>query len=140
MVAQAIDRKSGEVAYDRVVLGYLSQIAEEISGRKGQGEDQLGQRISRLIHAMDPEALRRLLEAGATPGERKKFALNASQVLAADAVMEVVQAAAQASKQTISHNLLRLLHKLAQHAEDGTPGNSSRGRRGAPEQRGAADR
>jgi hypothetical protein len=119
VVAQAIDRKSGEVAYDRVVLGYLSQIAEEISGRKGQGEDQLGQRISRLIHAMDPEALRRLLEAGATPGERKKFALNASQVLAADAVMEVVQAAARASKQTISHNLLRLLHKLAQHAETG---------------------
>jgi hypothetical protein len=119
LVAQAIDRKSGEVAYDRVVLGYLSQIAEEISGRKGQGEDQLGQRISRLIHAMDPEALRRLLEAGASPGERKKFALNASQILAADAVMEVVQAAAHASKQTISHNLLRLLHKLAQHAEGG---------------------
>ncbi|MDF3052764.1 MAG: HEAT-like repeat-containing protein, partial [Geminicoccaceae bacterium] len=33
VVAQAIGRKSGEVAYDRVVLGYLSRVAEEMSGR-----------------------------------------------------------------------------------------------------------
>ncbi len=41
VVAQAIGRKSGEVAYDRVVLGYLSRVAEEMSGRKGVVEDQL---------------------------------------------------------------------------------------------------
>jgi hypothetical protein len=35
--------------------------------------------------------------------------------------MEVVEAAAQVSHQTISHNLLRLLHKLALHAEEGSP-------------------
>lgn len=119
VIAQAIDRKSGEIAYDRVVLGYLSQMAEEISGRKSAGEDQLGQRISHLIKAMDPEALRRLLQAGGSATDRRKFALNASQVLAADAVMEVVKAAAETSQQSISHNLLRLLHKLAHHAEEG---------------------
>ena len=37
--------------------------------------------------ALDPEALRRLLAVGGNPTERRKFALNASQVLAADAVM-----------------------------------------------------
>jgi len=119
VVAQAIDRQSGEVAYDRVVLGYLTQIAEEISGRRGPVDDQLGQRISNLIKALDPEALRRLLEAGGNASERRRFALNASQVLAADAVMQVVKAAADASQQSISHNLLRLLHKLAQHAQQG---------------------
>ena len=31
-----------------------------------------------------------------------------------------VEAAAQATNQTISHNLLRLLHKLAHHAEEGS--------------------
>jgi hypothetical protein len=121
VVAHAIDQKSGEVAYDRVVLGYLSKVAEEMSGRKGAGDEQLGQRLSRMIEAMDPEALRRLLATGADQAGRRKFALNASQILAADAVMEVVQAAALASKQTISHNLLRLLHKLAHHAEAGPP-------------------
>jgi hypothetical protein len=119
VVAHAIGQKSGEMAYDRVVLGYLSKVAEEMSGRRGAGEDQLGQRLSRMIEALDPAALRRLLETGADQAGRRTFALNASQILAADAVMEVVQAAADASKQTISHNLLRLLHKLAHHAEAG---------------------
>jgi hypothetical protein len=119
VVAHAIGQKAGEVAYDRVVLGYLSKVAEEMSGRKGLGEDQLGQRLSRMIQALDPDTLRRLLETGADQAGRRDFALNASQILAADAVMEVVEAAAKASKQTISHNLLRLLHKLAHHAEGG---------------------
>ncbi len=119
VVAQAIHRKSGEVAYDRVVLGYLSRVAEEMSGRKGAVDDQLSQRLSGLIEALNPDTLRRLLETGATEAERRQFVLNASQVLAADAVMEVLEAAAKASHQTISHNLLNLLHKLAHHAEGG---------------------
>ena len=119
VVAQAIGRKSGEVAYDRVVLGYLSRVAEEMSGRKGAVDDQLRDRLSGLIEALDPDTLRRLLETGASQAERRQFVLNASQVLAADAVMEVLEAAAKASHQTISHNLLNLLHKLAHHAEGG---------------------
>jgi hypothetical protein len=107
------------VAYDRVVLGYLARVAEEMSGRRGATENHLLQRVSKLIGDLDPESLRRLLRAGADHAERKKFVLNASQILAADAVMEVVEAAAQVSEQTISHNLLRLLHKLALHAEEG---------------------
>ena len=121
VVAQAIRRKSGEVAYDRVVLGYLSRVAEEMSGRKGVVEDQLSERLSSLIQALDPDTLRRLLETGANQAERRQFVLNTSQVLAADAVMEVLEAAAKASHQTISHNLLNLLHKLAHHAEEGSP-------------------
>jgi len=119
LVAQAIGRKSGEIAYDRVVLGYLSRVAEEMSGRRGAVEDQLSERLSGLIDALDPDTLRRLLATGASQAERRQFVLNASQVLAADAVMEVLQAAAKASHQTISHNLLNLLHKLAHHAEAG---------------------
>lgn len=119
VVAQAIGRKSGEVAYDRVVLGYLSRVAEEMSGRKGAVDDQLSERLSGLIQALDPDTLRRLLETGASQDQRRQFVLNASQVLAADAVMEVLEAAAKASHQTISHNLLNLLHKLAHHAEGG---------------------
>jgi len=120
VVAQAIGRKSGEVAYDRVVLGYMSRVAGEMSGRKGVVEDQLSERLSTLIEALDPDTLRRLLETGADQAERRRFVLNTSQVLAADAVMEVLEAAAKASHQTISHNLLNLLHKLAHHAEDGS--------------------
>jgi hypothetical protein len=121
VVAQAIGRKSGEVAYDRVVLGYLARVADEMSSRRGGAQDQLALRISKLIGALNPETLRRLLEASADGAERRQFVLNASQILAADAVMEVVEAAANVSHQTISHSLLRLLHKLAHHAEAGLP-------------------
>jgi hypothetical protein len=121
VVAQAIGRKSGEVAYDRVVLGYLARVADEMSRRRGGAQDQLAIRISKLIGALNPETLRRLLEASADGAERRQFVLNASQILAADAVMEVVEAAANVSHQTISHSLLRLLHKLAHHAEAGLP-------------------
>jgi hypothetical protein len=45
--------------------------------------------------------------------------LDASQTLAAEAVLVLVQAAAKASKQTISHTMLRLIGKLALQAEKG---------------------
>jgi hypothetical protein len=82
-------------------------------------DEQLSDRLSGLIDALDPDTLRRLLETGADQAERRRFVLNASQILAADAVMGVLEAAANASHQTISHNLLNLLHKLAHHAGDG---------------------
>jgi hypothetical protein len=119
VMAQAIGRNSGEVAYDRVVLSYLARVAQEMSQRRGGAEQQLAQRISKLIQALDSKTLQRLLESSADQAERREFVLNAAQILAADAVMEVVEAAAQVSNQTISHNLLRLLHKLARHAETG---------------------
>ncbi|HYF40006.1 MAG TPA: hypothetical protein VD930_09975 [Gemmatimonadales bacterium] len=119
VLADAIGRKSGEVAYERVVLGYLARVADEISQRRTGTSDQLAQRISKLLGALNPETLQRLLAASTDRAARRQFLLNASQILAADAVMEVVEAAAQASNQTISHNLLRLLHKLAHHAENG---------------------
>lgn len=115
VVRQPIERDTGEVPYDRVVLDYLSQIAEESSGRAGAGQDRLRQRVSRLIDSLDAQTLRRLLEAGADQPELRKVPLNSSQILAVDAVVEVLESAAEASQPSISHNLLRLLHKLAQN-------------------------
>ena len=66
---------------------------------------------------LHPETLRSLLQAGADHAERRRFALTASEVLAVDAVVEVVEAAAVTTGQTISSHLLRLLHKFAHHAE-----------------------
>jgi hypothetical protein len=116
LVARAIDTQPDDVAYDRVVLDYLGQIAEEMSGRQGAWEPRARERVSRLVASLKPETLRRVLEAGADHAERRRFALTASEVLAVDAVVEVVEAAAATTGQTISHQLLRLLHKFAHHA------------------------
>jgi hypothetical protein len=118
IVARAIDDQIGQVAYDRVVLDYLGQMAEEISGRIGTWEPRARERVSRLLSSMRPETLRGLLAAGADHAERRRFALTASEVMAVDAVMEVVEAAAATTGQTISTHMLRLLHKFAHHAEE----------------------
>ena len=126
LVARAIDAQPQHVAYDRVVLDYLGQIADEMSGRQGAWEPRVRERVSRLVASLKPETLRRVLEAGADHAERRQFALTASEVLAVDAVIEVVEAAASTTGHKISHQLLRLLHKFAHHAEHGPP-------RGRPE-------
>jgi hypothetical protein len=117
IVARAIEDQVGQVAYDRVVLDYLGQMAEEFSGRAGAGETKARERVSRLLTNLRPETLRSLLDAGADHAERRRFALTASKVLAVDAVVDVVEAAAATTGQTISNHLLRLLHKFAHHAE-----------------------
>jgi hypothetical protein len=117
VVARGIDDQVGQIAYDRVVLDYLGQMAEEISGRAGAWEPRARERVSRLVANLHPDTLRSLLEAGADHAERRRFALTASEVLAVDAVVEVVEAAAVTTGQSISSHLLRLLHKFAHHAE-----------------------
>src|SRR5690242_4029422 len=123
LVARAIDAQPDQTAYDRVVLDYLGQIADEMSGRQGAWEPRIRERVSRLVTSLKPDTLRRVLSAGADDGERRRFALTSAEVLAADAVVEVVEAAAATTGQTISHQLLRLLNKFARYAEVGPEQN-----------------
>ena len=119
VVARAIDEHTKDVAYDQVVVGYLLQIAEELKTKRGKEAASLQRRISRLVSTLRPETLRRLLDMGGDLPQRRRFVLDASQGLAVDAVVELVQAAADTSKQTISHSMMRLLSKFALHAEQG---------------------
>ncbi len=116
LIVTATDREARDAAYDSVVVGYLSQVAEERSGRAGVGEARLRRRVSRLLNGLDPETVRRLLETGAELAQRQQTLLAASQASAVDAVAEVLEAAAKTPHRTISHNLLGLLHKLALQA------------------------
>ena len=119
VVAKAIDEHKREVAYDQVIVGYLLQIADELKRTGGSESLALQKRISTLVSSLSPSTLRRLLEMGGDLSQRKRFILDAAQGMAVDAVMELVQAAADTSQQTISHSLVRLLTKLATHAEQG---------------------
>ena len=56
---------------------------------------------------------------GGDMAQRRAFVLNATNGMAVDAVIEILKAAADASGQTISHGLIRMLSKLAAHAEFG---------------------
>ena len=119
VVARAIDDHPKAEAYDQVIVGYLLQIAGELNRSSGSEAAALRRRTGRLIAALKPETLRRLVEMGGDNAQRREFVLHAAHGMAVDAVIEILKAAADASGQTISHGLVRMLSKLAAHAEAG---------------------
>jgi hypothetical protein len=119
IVAEAIDEHRDASAYDQVIVGYLLQIASELKDASGAEAALLRQRTARLIAALKPETLRRLVAMGGDAGQRREFVANATSGMAVEAVLEILKAAADASGQTISHGLVRMLSKLADHAEHG---------------------
>ena len=131
LVAKAIDEHKKDAAYDQVVVGYLLQIAEELKAKGGKDAAALQRRISRLVATLQPETLSRLLKMGGDARQRQKFVLDATQGMAVDAVVELVQAAADSSGQNVSHSLVRMLSKLAVHADEGAPPPAGRSRRQA---------
>lgn len=120
VVAQAIEETKRDTAYDQVVVGYLLQIAEELKTKEGKEAAALQRRISSLVSTLSPEALKRLMQMGGDVRQRRKFVADAAQGLAAEAVVDIVSAAAETSKQTVSHSMMRMLTKLAAHAEAGS--------------------
>lgn len=120
-VARAIDEHARETTYDQVIVGYLLQIADELKTTPEQpAVNALQRRVSRLVSSLRPDTLRRLLDMGGDAAQRRRFVLDASQGMAVNAVVDLVKAAADSSHQTISNSLVRLLSKLAAHAEAGT--------------------
>jgi len=122
VIARAIDERVPQSAgaYDQAIVGYMLQIAEELKAAGSNEAVALRRRMSRLVRGLRPQTLRRLVEMGGDFAQRHKFVADATDGMALDAVLEIVQAAAATSKQTISHALVRMLSKLAAHAEAGT--------------------
>ena len=116
-VARAIDARQDDSAYDQIVVGYMLQIADELNTGGERGSGPLRDRVSKLVRQMEPRTLQRLLSMGGDSAQRFQFALNATHGLTVDAVIDVVRAAADVSGQTISTSLVRMLSKLAAHAE-----------------------
>lgn len=121
VVADAINSHAREQAYDQVIIGYLLQISSELSSGDKAESATLRRRVSDLISALKPEHLRRILEQGGDFAQRRRFLLDASEGLALDAALILLEAAADSAQQVISDALMRLFGKMALHAEHGTP-------------------
>jgi hypothetical protein len=116
VVAKAIDGRQRDGAYDQVIVGYMLQIADELKGGQAAESSALRKRVSDMVSSLDRQTLARLLAMGGDATQRRRFLLNASEGMAVDAVVDLVRAAGQAGEQTVSHSMLRMLQKLAQHA------------------------
>ncbi|MCC6991608.1 MAG: hypothetical protein IT181_21585 [Acidobacteria bacterium] len=116
-LARAIDAHTGAQAYDQVIAGYLLQIAQALRSASGAEAEALRARTSGLISALQPATLRRLVRTSRTESGPHEFVRDAVQGLRVDAVLEVLKATADVTGETISHGLIRMLTKLAAHAE-----------------------
>ena len=108
-------------AYEQVVVGYLLQIADELRSTEGTDTAALRGRVSSLVANLSPDALQRLLTMGGDLSQRRAFLMDATAGMAIEAVMSIAVAAASVSRRVISQPLMRLLVKLASHAQRGAP-------------------
>ena len=119
-VARAISEHSESHAYDQMIVGYLLQIVQELRVASGPDAAQLNQRMGKLVAAMEPGALSRLLRMGGDSGQRHRFLMNASRGLKGESILRLIEAASQSEEKKVSHPMLRMLGKLAQHADGAT--------------------
>jgi hypothetical protein len=109
-MAAALSRRVADRGAASGVLAGLSRLAEAIGSEPGEAAE-LRERVSSLVSLLEPGALARLIAAG-SDAERERFTAAAMAVLTPEAVVDVMDAAASASRRTISPHLLRLLRKL----------------------------
>jgi hypothetical protein len=116
-IARAIDENDTR---DQAIIGHLLKITQELRTASGHWAEEVKRRTARLLGSLNPATLRRLLAMSGDRNRRAQFLRDATHGLPVDAVLAIVTASADASGQTISHGLVRMLNKLATHAESGT--------------------
>lgn len=122
-LAREIEDRARNPAYVRGVSGRLLALGRQAQATGGTEGQVVSQRLTELLASLRPETMRRLLEVGLDPSQRQQLLLEGFGGLPVGAVVDLLQAAAAASQQNISHSLLRILTKLAAHAQhDSAPG------------------
>jgi hypothetical protein len=116
-VARALDE---DTSRDQAVIRHLLEIARELRTASGDAAEELKRRTAHLIASLNPATLRRLVSMSGNRQERAQFLRAMTQGLPVEAVLAIVKASADASGQTISHGLVRMLSKLAAHVEGGS--------------------
>jgi len=106
--------------YNQVVAGHLMQIAGELRSTQGADTATLRDRVSTLVTALSPRAIEGLITMGGNLTQRRAFLSDATAGMGVDAVLALTAATASVAKRPISQPLVRVLTKLAGHAQRGT--------------------
>jgi len=115
-IARAIARNLDDQEYIANVAARLRDVAP-LLGSRAAGSD-LARGIGALLSTLDVSGAQALLRAIGDPEVRRRMVLDTVQAVPADAVVPLVESAAAATQETLSHSLLRLLTKLAAQAGD----------------------
>ncbi len=117
LLAAAIDARAGERGFAQTVTRQLLALSRQTRLGGGQDNRVVSKQLAELLASIRPETLHRLLQFSPDPAQREQLLVELSRSMPVGAVIELLRAASEANQQTISHGLLRILAKLAAHAQ-----------------------
>jgi hypothetical protein len=120
-IALAINEPGSTAQRDEHIVTALADLADACRGRGRAETVALQRQLSRLIGRIAPSALERLMHMGGSLERRRRWLLQAADIMAADVIVSLVDAAGRASSRTLSPAILQLLSKLSVHAGEGAP-------------------
>ncbi len=116
MVAHLLEQRLGLPDMDEHLSRLLQEAMEEGGAKGAEGAAQLREQLSAMVEHLSDQALQQVLDMGGDRARRASFLTNATDVLGARAVLELVRVASEQDGAPISASVLRLLHKLARQA------------------------
>ena len=120
ILARAIEDRKNDPEFDKGILDIFPEVFDGIKNKGGMAGAALQRRLSTLVNALSPKALRRVVDSGSTSQQRHELVKKASQALAADTVLDLVRAVAASEQHSMSESMLLLLSKMAKHSEQGS--------------------
>ncbi|MEO8031729.1 MAG: hypothetical protein ABJC74_10280 [Gemmatimonadota bacterium] len=118
-LAEAFDKASPDAAHDERVIQSLGEFLSAFQGRGRTEALEMQRQLARMVGALKGSTRERLLKMGGDFDKQRRFLFDVTQVMSADVVLSLVEAASAASGKTISPTLLKLFAKLATHAQRG---------------------
>ena len=113
-LAEALNRRAHTAGESGRIAELLLALGREARGASGEERHLRESELRGLLSGLAPDTVNWLFGGvGAAPD---RFA-DAIEALPADGVLVLVQSAAEASGQSISHHMLRLLQKMARHSD-----------------------
>ncbi len=117
-IAAAITANLSDPAYVAEVATRIAEVARALAAG-GMGTD-LARGLGDLFGHLDRHGARVIMQAVDRDGLRRMM-VDTVAAVPADAIVPLVQSAADATEETVSHQMIRLLTKLAGQARDGGP-------------------
>jgi len=120
-VAEAIERRIHNPAYSRRMAFVLVSLVDQVANSPAALREAMGERLRTVLQRLTDSSISQIIQSVGAGAARRRFLSQVIDVLPVGAVIEWLEVAAGASKQELSHHLLRLLAKLSSLAE----GNSA---------------
>jgi len=121
-LAAAIEQSSASVGKATAVMDQLVPMAHRLSESRGAEAERLRDQTSRLVGAVKPAALDRLLELGSDAALRRQLVVDTVPWLEPEPAVKLLQSAARVEGVEISNWLLLILTKLAEHGRSESTG------------------